>query len=72
MKGELIDKNRIMKQLNRDNFNVCPYEIKFFTCKDCDTDYPEIDNSIKCNGAVIKLCPWCREDSKPWTYGRGK
>ena len=71
MKGELIDKNKYMNQLNIDKFNCCPYKIKLYTCVDCNTDYPKIGKTIKCNGAVITKCPWCRIDSEPWRYGRG-
>ena len=41
-------------------------------CLDCRTQF-HVDIQLKpvCNGAQIELCPWCREDSKPWKNGRG-
>ena len=46
------------------------------TCIDCNTEYyvcRNIDDTTEttCNGHTITLCPWCREDSKPWKNGRG-
>ena len=43
-----------------------------YKCCDCGTEYPFINERIRCNGHEITLCPWCREDSKPWTNGRGE
>lgn len=43
----------------------------YFMCKECKTVFPMIDGEIKCNGYITDQCPWCRPDSKPWTYGRG-
>lgn len=42
-----------------------------YTCITCGTSYPQINNFIRCNGAAITLCPWCRADSAPWKHGRG-
>ena len=42
-----------------------------YQCVDCKTDFPLIDGVIRCNGAEIMLCPWCRDDSTPWQNGRG-
>jgi hypothetical protein len=43
-----------------------------YRCLDCRTVYPVISGKIRCNGHVIRLCPWCRPDSRPWTSGRGE
>ena len=50
----------------------------YYSCVDCGTIYPaaeglvaEISELAMCNGYSIKLCPWCRPDSKPWMKGRG-
>ena len=41
-------------------------------CLDCHTQYHiGLDLKPIANGASIELCPWCREDSKPWKNGRG-
>ena len=40
-------------------------------CVDCGTEYPVIRGRTMCNGVQIAWCPWCREDSQPWTHGRG-
>lgn len=56
----------------------------FYQCKDCSTEFPQLQirtfdtysqeiitmKVIACNGHGITICPWCREDSKPWHYGR--
>lgn len=42
-----------------------------YKCNECGTEYPVLDGKIMCNGDEIDLCPWCREDSKPWCNGRG-
>jgi hypothetical protein len=39
----------------------------YWRCVDCKTDFA----GSQCNGHVVKLCPWCRPDSKAWTNGRG-
>lgn len=39
----------------------------YWRCTDCHDDFP----GRQCNGHHIVLCPWCRQDSKPWTNGRG-
>jgi len=54
----------------------------YFKCNDCGTIFPYAkywnsqddcyEYAIRCNGQSITLCPWCREDSQPWTVGRGK
>ena len=44
---------------------------EFYKCSDCDTEYPVIDNKICCNGNVIIVCPWCRDDTRRWQNGRG-
>lgn len=43
----------------------------FSKCVDCDGIYPHLDGVIKCNGATITLCPYCRPDSEPFKNGRG-
>ena len=60
-----------------------PGTLKNGVCVTCGTHYPlmhilhdEIGEYVykwehRCNGYTITLCPWCREDSKPWTAGRG-
>ena len=56
-------------------------EERLYKCIDCDTEfrlipedvkYPLESEGIRCNGHKIKLCPWCRPDSKPLTNGRSK
>lgn len=42
-----------------------------FVCINCDTAYHTLGDTAFCNGHIIDLCPWCREDSKPWWRGRG-
>jgi predicted RNA-binding Zn-ribbon protein involved in translation (DUF1610 family) len=46
-------------------------------CMDCKTEF-YIDKArvksydvIKCNGAIIDKCSWCRPDSQKWQNGRG-
>ena len=43
-------------------------------CVDCKTTYPSSDEAMSpsCNGHRISLCPFCRPDSAPWKYGRGR
>lgn len=50
----------------------------YYSCVDCKTTYPAADGLIAeisklamCNSHPIKVCPWCRPDSKPWMNGRG-
>ena len=43
----------------------------YWRCSDCGTFYPKIDGTVKCNGQPIGACPWCRQNSAPWTNGRG-
>lgn len=31
----------------------------YFRCILCQTDYPELDGGISCNGRVIERCPYC-------------
>lgn len=42
-----------------------------YVCVDCNIPYPIINGKVMCNGKQIKLCPWCRKDSKPNKDGRG-
>lgn len=44
---------------------------RWYECVDCHTSFPMMNNVIMCNGQEIYLCPWCREDSKPYQNGRG-
>lgn len=46
--------------LERNNYATCIQD-----------GYIVIDRRPSCNCHVITLCPWCREDSAPWTNGRG-
>lgn len=63
---------------------VGPFD--YYRCVSCNSEYPakypEVHSvftplierphpDIRCNGHSIKLCPWCRVDSKPWSAGRG-
>lgn len=51
---------------------VAPSYYTMYECEECVTRFPEINGNIMCNGHKITKCPWCRKDSKPWHYGRGK
>ena len=42
-----------------------------YKCIDCETIFPVIGLSIKCNGHNISKCPWCRADTEIWQNGRG-
>jgi len=58
-------------------YNIRGSRVTVHMCGDCKTEYHHalnIDTGLfqaKCNGRFIDLCPWCREDSKPWAHGRG-
>lgn len=46
-------------------------------CNNCGTAFILVYNpktktdAPSCNGHFIEVCPWCREDSRPWHDGRG-
>lgn len=47
------------------------YEI--LECVDCKTQYTRLPGSLlTVNGHTTGRCPWCRPDSAPWKYGRGR
>ena len=56
-------------QLDHDGFY---YGVEYSKCNTCNTSF-RIDRNgdTKSNGHTITLCPWCRDDSKPWKNGRG-
>lgn len=41
-------------------------------CTTCNTEFYVDGGIIKCNGFIIRMCPWCRKDSRPWRQGRGQ
>lgn len=53
-----------------------------FQCVDCQANYTAlhtwaangewIRGPLTVNGYATHLCPWCRPDSAPWKYGRGR
>ena len=59
-------------------------EVEVYKCEECDTPYTrETYRPLMINNVAVgtyhkefdcvsgALCPWCREDSAPWTNGRG-
>ena len=58
-----------LKSIGRHRFGL--KTLYFVQCIDCDTIYPEINGTVKCNGHIINKCPWCRSDTKPCENGRG-
>lgn len=67
--------------------HYCGILTEFVRCVNCATEYPILERtnyetciqdgaiittrSPSCNRHDIDQCPFCREDSKPWTNGRG-
>lgn len=79
MKGELKNITAVNSVLNRilgekyppyDKLGVEPCE--FYQCLDCGEVFFKAINEDRprCNGVLIDLCPYCREDSEPGKYGR--
>jgi hypothetical protein len=73
MKGQLImpesERTRIAIHKLLTGEKVPP---SAYICKDCNTVFEvKFDGFTRCNGEIIRFCPWCREDSKPWRNGRG-
>lgn len=69
MKGDLTIKDPCYARMG--HLIVVLYE-----CKECKTTFPKKISPyeafpLTCNGVEIRLCPWCREDSQPFTHGRG-
>lgn len=45
--------------------------IEFYQCLKCTMEFPVLQGVISCNNKAITDCPWCSNESRPWTNGRG-
>ena len=66
-----MNKKGTLQNIDVKNYGRSKFE--FYECADCRAIYPVSgENDLpQCNKVSIELCPWCREDSKPWCNGRG-
>lgn len=45
------------------------YSEVFYACPDCATEYPVIENAIRCNGETITVCPYCHPEGNAKARG---
>lgn len=59
MAGELIQGKDLVQYPYAHTGVLKEIRYKMFSCADCGTNYPMIENKIMCNGQEIRKCPYC-------------